>query len=635
MLAFDTETRSFRWWERDAFLGSWSTGRESGTEALPAGGGSGEQLAARLEAATEIDTANGKFDAHEAREAIGVDIFELLPPEKINDVLMMSRLLYGARRNSHGLKELAVDFIDPKAAGAEKDMQEKYRALTGRSNMEHDDAFYVTWRAHPGTVEKYAELDAVYTHKLRKLFLPQIEADAKLQSLYRLEQQTSRVLYEAEQRGVHVDPGAVERLTKHYQERDAAARRALESTLGFVPEGEGSEDALREGLLRAGVPLTEVTEKTGELAVNRRALGKFTEHPAVAALFEFRRVNKFLQTYILPLTGVEHIHPTFNQAQAWTGRMSGSNPNMQNLPKRTETTVEENLRVRSVFVPSPGMEFIIADYDSIEMRLLAYDLADPVYRRMIDEGDPHAMTAAAAAQTLGLESNRMEDYLKSTPNRWFRDIAKQGTYSIVYGGGGPVVMDTINKMVVDAGHPEYRVTLEQARAIRRQITGAIPGFDAFTASPWGGPLCERWCKKGRLYQQLENSAVTLGGRRLAPEEIRAAVEDGEKVYGYVRTLLGRKQWIPLEKAYVALSGRIQGSAADVMKAAAVNLREALRPYGGYPVMFVHDEAVVEVPAGWGERLIPVVVEAMEQAAETDPPLRVEATWTARSYAHHD
>jgi DNA polymerase-1 len=265
--------------------------------------------------------------------------------------------------------------------------------------------------------------------------------------------------------------------------------------------------------------------------------------------------------------------------------------------------------VRSVFVPRPGYEFIVADFDSIEMRVLAYYLGDKAYRELIRNGDPHAITAAA-----GWGGNP-EQYYKGTDMRWLRDIAKQDTYAIVYGGGGPVIMDTTNKLVADAGHPDYRIDLDQARALRRKITGAIPGFKALTDSPYKG----KSFPKGRLYQQLERSLVDVHGTN----------------YGYVRTLMGRKQWISFDKAYVALSGLIQGSAADIMKAAAINVREAMKPYGGAPILFVHDEMAVEVPLGWGEKLLPVVVDAMEQAVSIDPPLKVEAYVTKRSYAHHE
>ena len=621
MLSFDTETRSFRWWDNPAFLGSWDSGEGGKVAVLPAHTGKRRGTAEfkrALKAENHFVLANAKFDGHMVDAAFDFDLFK--PGNKVDDVLMMSRLLFGNKRAVHGLKELARDYVDPEAIAAETAMQEAYKSLTGRTDMAHDDSYFTTWQEHPELVEKYAALDAEYTLALYHTLRPMLRADAKLDKLYReVERPVQTVLYEAEKIGTHVDPEAVERLTKHYQERDGQARQTLQETLGFVPEGEGSEDQLRDALIGAGVPLTEVTDKTGELAVNKRALSPFADHPAVAALFEFRRVNKFLQTYILPLTDTDHIHPTFNQAQAWTGRMSGQNPNMQNLPKRTEVGKDESLKVRSVFVPSPGYEFVVADFDSIEMRVLAYFLGNQAYRQEIDDGDPHAVTAAAAAQIVGLESNKPEDYLKSTDNRWFRDIAKQATYAIVYGGGGRVIAETINKYVLDAGRPEYRVTEDQARAVRRQIADAIPGFKALTETPWRG----RTYPQGRLYAQLRKSMEPT---------------DEGKQFGYVRTLLGRKQWIqmwPDEKAYVALSGLIQGSATDIMKAAAIAVHEAMKPYGGRITLFVHDELVVEVPLGWGERLKPIIVEAMEQSVYLDPPLRVEANVTEKSYAHTD
>ena len=606
MVAWDTETRSFRWWQNPAFLASWDTG-QGGHVATIGHAPTGREAVDFHKLVTKDDHhigANLKFDLHMYRAATGVEL--VTPGRKLDDVLTMSRLYFGARRSIHGLKELATDLLDPSAKDAETEMGKAYHEVTGRASMDYEDAYYVTWKHRPELVERYAALDAEYTLGLYDYLKPRIDADEKLASLYKLERDVQTVLYEAERKGVTVDPAAVERLKSTYTKRDADARAALIDTLGFVPEGDGSQDRLREALLAAGVELTERTENTGELAINRRALGRHADHPAVAALFEWRRVGKFLSTYIGPLEGRDVVHTNFKQAEAWTGRMAAASPNMQNLPKRTEVGKASEDKIRSVFVPREGMEFIVADFDSIEMRVLAYYLGDKHYRELIANGDPHAITAAAAFAQV---SPRPEDFYKGTENRWLRDIAKQVTYSIVYGGGGPVVMDTVNKFVADAGRPEFMVDLEQARAIRRKIAGAIPGFKQFTDSPYKGKEYPR----GRLYQQLLNS------------------QEGE--YGYVRTLMGRKQWIKLDKAYVALSGLIQGSAADIMKQAAVNLHEALKPHGGYPLLFVHDEAVVEVPKGWGERLKPVVVEAMIAAADIDPALKVEANVTDKSYAH--
>jgi DNA polymerase I len=602
--AWDTETRSFRWWENPAFLASWAGEGDAGIVSLSTKAGRAK-LTDQLVANKELIGANAKFDAHMTREATGYDVLES-GRHVVHDVLTMSRLVDGARVPVHGLKERSCVLVDPDAAAGEKAMQERYYELTGRTDMAHDDSYYITWQDKAKgkkLVETYAEYDAVLTKSLDGILRPQIEADAKLKKLYAAELRVQSVLYEAEKIGVRVDQKQVARLSRSYDRREAAARKTLERELGFVPEGEGSAEALRQRLPEIGVALTERTEKTGELAVNRKALQRFADHPAVAALFEWRRVNKFRKTYLGPLQGVEEVHTNFKQAEAWTGRMACAQPNLQNLPKRTEKALENQERVRSVFVPRPGFEFIVSDYEGIEVLVLAYQLGDPDYKKLVATGDPHAMTAAAAW------GGSPESYGKTTQQRWLRDIAKHATYGIVYGGGGPVVMDTINRMVIEAGHPEFMVDLDQARAIRRKITDAIPGFKQFTASPWKG----KNYPQGDLYRQL------------------LASQSGD--YGYVRTLGGRKQWISIEKAYVALSGLIQGGAADIMKFAACNVFEALKPHGGYPLLFVHDEMVCEVPKGQGEELVPVVQEAMIDAFHLDPPLRVESAVTTRSYAH--
>ncbi|MGH9961310.1 MAG: DNA polymerase, partial [Pyrinomonadaceae bacterium] len=432
--------------------------------------------------------------------------------------------------------------------------------------MDHDESYYVTWIDSPALVEHYAKKDAEYTLEQEYLLRPLIEEDSKLHALYRLEQKVSEVLYRAEQHGVAIDPVAVGRIDAHYREREVRARSDLETTLGGVPEGPGSEEWLREALVAAGVPLDEKT-LTGKVAINKQALRLYAAHPAVKALLDWRRVRKFQTTYLDAVRDHTLVHPTFNQAQAWTGRMSGQNPNMQNLPKRSELAEENDLKVRSVFVPRPGCEFMIFDYDAIEMRVLAHFLSVPEYQEEVANGDPHAATAFAVAQILGLPGNGPDDFGKSTANRSIRDGAKQVTYSIVYGGGGPVVRDTWNREMSKIGRTDLMVDLDQARQVRRAIAGSIPGFKQLTNTPWKG----RNHPSGVIHQQLMNSMVFED------------TEEGRKAYGYVRTIGGRKQWISLEKAYVGLSGLMQGSAADIMKAGAVNGFDALKNTGARPL----------------------------------------------------
>jgi DNA polymerase-1 len=609
VLAVDTETRSLRWFEPEqAFLATWA---DAGAEcAAPlvqhpnvAAKGAEEQVF--LSALANEDALifhNAKFDAHMMRENLGYCVYE--NGHTVHDTAIMSRVVYGRQRSNHGLEGLSKDLLpDGGKASTKASISDIYRQLSGRSQMSWDDAFWDVWVEDPEALEAYAMADVRDTYDLFNVLWPQIEADPRLQRIYNLEMDVLRVLYDAERRGVLVDPDAVARLQAHHAARETQAATVLALTLGFLPEGEGSDEQLRQRLPELGVELTERTPLTGELAVNARALEKFADHPAVAALLEWRNARKFQTTYLSAFEGRSVVQPDFQSYEAWTGRMSCRRPNLQNLPKRTDTDPDENNRIRSVFVPRPGMEFIVADFDQIEPRLLAYYLGSPEYRQIVAEGRTYEQACMAAWG--GAES----DYVKGGPRGKLRDAGKVIYLGIAYGAGGPAVRNGINRFAP----PEYHVdvgwvkdpdnkydTPPQANAIKKKIIASIPGFEGLASSNRRRP--------GSIYRQLQKD-------------------------GYVRTLFGRKQWVPLEKAYVGLNALIQGSAADVMKQAAVNVAAALEPHGGYPLLFVHDEVVCEVPAGKGEELMEVVVEAMETAAFIDPPLTVDASVTGVSYAH--
>jgi hypothetical protein len=244
-------------------------------------------------------------------------------------------------------------------------------------------------------------------------------------------------------------------------------------------------------------------------------------------------VQKFLSTYLNHLVGKDHIHPTFNQAEAWTGRMSGKEPNMQNLPKRTEVGKEADMKMRSVFVPEPGMAFIVADFESIEVFTLAHFIGVREYKDLVKSGDPHAKTAAVVWPQFGdwTQVHQADGEPLAPRHRQAGDLHHR------LWRRRRVIADTINKYMVDAGRLDMMVDEDQARAIRRKITENIPGFKELTDTPWKG----RQFPSGRIYQQLTASRVN----------------DGDRSYGYVRTLMGRKQWIqmaPEDKAYVGLSG---------------------------------------------------------------------------------
>lgn len=546
--------------------------------------------------AETLYTANGKFDAHQVRESLGM---ELMKPDgnwtaDFHDVILISQILKpgGETVKQHGLKPLAERYLDDDAKQYEERIREAAKSLG--TALGTQDGYYKVWQAFPEVMEAYAVFDARYTYDLAEMLLPMLADDPRAQKLYDLEREVQKILYRAERRGVAVDPAAVEHLKVEYCRRRDAAAVDCEKYLGFVPSGEGSKESLIEALEQTGIDLVEETP-TGEKAVNKKALAQFEDEPPIKALFAYRKACHFLNTYIAAVDGVDVVHTDFRQMEAWTGRMSSTNPNMQNLPKRADVDEKTEDKARSVFVPRPEHYFVVADFNAIEPRILAYYLNDPDYAAIVEQSLTYEHTAA-----LAWGGDPMQ-YTKDGPLGFLRPAAKQIFLSISYGAGAPRVRETINswappKYHVDVGWVKKhdKDSPPQARRIKNRVTSGIPNFDAFAG------------RHGVIQTQIRDK-------------------------GYVRTLGGRTQYVNREKPYVGLNALIQGSAADIMKMAAVNLAELK---DGVPLLFVHDEVVMEYPKDYDPaRAEAEVVEAMESAFTMSPRLSVEASVTDRSYAH--
>lgn len=264
---------------------------------------------------------------------------------------------------------------------------------------------------------------------------------------------------------------------------------------------------------------------------------------------------------------------------------------MQNLPSRAGT------EIREVFVPRPGHAFVVADYESIEVRLLAYYLNDEEFSAKIDAGwDAHAWMAAQ------IWGGTEEDYAKGSPGADRRALAKNMLFAITYGAGGGRLAD----MLLAAGEssmPTQHVQRKgppwcscEACQMAFKIKGALPGY-------WD-----------------------LAGRR--DSRVRTKVQ----MDGYVTTLMGRKQVVDPHKSYVGLNALIQGSAADVMKQGLVNVAEAVDPYYATPLLVVHDEVVVECPLEFVEFVQRATENAMIRAADITPSLSVSSCIVYDNYA---
>ena len=600
VIAVDTETKGFDWWnpEQQAFIATTydSAGENIAYEL------SNEydlaDLADRLRSADVIVGHNMKFDAHQLRETVGLDVFDF--GAEVHDTELLARVYapedtYG-EHGGFGLEALTRWFLGREGKEGKQAMQEVAEHI-GLRTLSATGAYYQCWLAAAEVVEKYAKLDARDTFDLYE-YLRALDVTAGQRSIYELERAVLPIMVAAEARGTAVQPQATRKLHTQYLKEQKTLRKSLVAKLGEKAlGGEGSEEALVEALQKEGVELTERTE-TGKLSTAKWVLDKqAAAHPVVAEFQEYRHVNKFLSTYIEPLDAAAQnggvIHPNFRIIGTWTGRMSCTSPNMQNVPVRSGP------EVRSAIVPREHYSLLAVDFDSIEVRVLTHYLGThgKAFRDLINAGlDPHAWMSSELAlrgvQPWASAGSTAADFAKDGPNAKLRAQAKNSAlFPILYGAGGCKLCES----------------------------NGLPTGPPLTATDWlvrkgykqiGDPSCAQ----GQEIAKAVKAAIP-GYTRLM-RRVRDKVEGD----GYVTTIGGRKQRLLRDKGYIGMAALIQGSAADIMKAALIATQAVLDEFHGSLLLAVHDEIVVEVPTPDAEIALGLLVQAMEQAWDLDPPL---------------
>lgn len=576
-LAWDTETKGFAWYDGEtAFLASWADERNEYLANVLTPEGAQETENA-LRSASLLVAHNASFDTHQTRETIGLDLLGLDTTIDDTDLMARTAIPTGQGRGSYKLKDLATAFISEDAKKHEEAIEEMAKSIGVK--LKGEDAtpagWYHLWRAYPEQMETYAKADARFTYDLHTKFAEELGDDES----YRLEREVIPILTRAEQRGIRLDPPKVQKLKAEYVALEQETREPLERELGAdALGGKGSGDKLIEAIQSLGVPLYRVSKKSGKLETSKWALQEFADDfPILNTLMEWRKYTKFLSTYIAPMDGREVVHTSFKQAEAWTGRMSSAKPNMQNIPKRA------GKEAREMFIPREDHAFVVYDYDSIEVRLLAWYMASESYRKLIRDGlDPHAYMAAK------IHGGVMEEYTKDCgieENIKLRNAAKNTMFAITYGAGKPRVADM-------NGFGRTPEGLARAGDLIRSIKKSLPGYY-------------------RLNKRL-----------------RAKVE----AVGYVNTAFGRKQVVGKDKSYVSLNALIQGTAAQIMKKGLVLVNERIEPLGATPLLLVHDELVTESPLECAEEVSRLMGEALIEALDIDPPLQVEGGIVTTNYA---
>ncbi|MFZ9895297.1 MAG: DNA polymerase I [Candidatus Limnocylindrus sp.] len=393
--------------------------------------------------------------------------------------------------------------------------------------------------------------------------------------LYReIELPLIEVLARMEGAGIAVDQQALAQLGDAFGREITRLEAAAQASVGRAV-ALGSPKQLGELLFgELGLSRGKKT-KTGAWSTDASVLEEIQgEHPIVGIALEWRTVSKLQSTYVEALPKLVEadgrIHTTFQQAVAATGRLSSVDPNLQNIPIRSEL----GRKIRHAFIAEPGHRLVAADYSQIELRILAH-----VTR------DPHLIAAFAAGEDIHrATASRVLDKPLDQVDDGERAMAKMVNFGIAYGMGD-------FGLATRAG-----ISREAAKSFIAGYFERYPGI-------------KRYIDTIKEEARAHGAVTTQLGRRRPIPELRAA-NPALRAAG--------------ERA--AINHPIQGTAADIIKVAMIRLSPRLREAGltSRLILQVHDELLLEAPVAEVDRLVPLLIETMEGALALDVPLTVEA-----------
>ncbi len=486
----------------------------------------------------------------------------------IDDAMLLSYTLdAGATGDDHSLNTLSERFLGHKPIPLSE------VAGSGRN-------FLGLARAPIEKACEYGAEKADIALRLRRVLEPRLVAERMTTVYERLERPLIEVLGRMERRGIAIDRDILSRMTGEFSQRMAALEDEISRIVG-APFNPGSPKQLGDILFgQMGLPGGKKTA-TGAWSTTASVLEDLAAegHQLPARVLEWRQISKLKSTYTDALPGFVNpstgrVHTSYALASTTTGRLSSSEPNLQNIPIRTE----EGRKIRRAFVAPQGRKLISADYSQIELRLLAH-LADiPALKRAFaDELDIHAMTAS---EMFGVPIEGMPGEV--------RRRAKAINFGIIYGISAFGLANQLS------------IGRDEAGAYIKKYFERFPGIRDYMEAT-------------KKTARADGYVTTLFGRKCHYPRINASN--------------------PSERAFnerAAINAPLQGSAADIIRRAMVRMDDALMKAGlsARMLLTVHDELVFEAPDDEVEATLPVVaevmVEAPEPAVRLHVPLRVDA-----------
>ena len=430
----------------------------------------------------------------------------------------------------------------------------------------------------PAAICDYACEDADVTLRLKHILEKELVTAGAEHLFYEIEMPLVRVLAYMERNGARISTDTLQETSRYFTERLLQIENNIYGLAGFTFNIASPKQVGEVLFERLKIVDKAKKTKSGQYSTSEEVLeGLRSKHPIVEKILEHRGLKKLLSTYvdalpalINPQTG--KIHTSFNQTVTATGRLSSSNPNLQNIPIRNEDGKE----IRRAFIPEPGCEFFSADYSQIELRIMAHLSGDENLIEAFRSGeDIHAATAAKI-------------------------------YHV----------------------PLEEVTREQRSRAKTANFGIIYGISVFG-------LAERMnVSRGEAKELIENYFITYSGvKRYMDESIAVAREKGyiETILHRKRYLPDITSHNSVVRGYAernAINAPIQGSAADIIKIAMIAIYRRFREEKLRSTMMlqVHDELNFSVYPDEKEQVQRIVIEAMESAYPMQVPLRADSGW---------
>jgi DNA polymerase-1 len=468
-----------------------------------------------------------------------------------DDAQLMSYAL-DAGRNAHGIDALAERWL------GHATMNHGELTGSGKAKLSFDQV----------PIDKataYSAESADVILRLWRVFKPRLVAE-RMTSVYEtLERPLISVLARMERRGISIDRQVLSRLSGEFAQTAARVEAEIQEIAG-EPINVGSPKQIGDILFgKMAIPGGSKT-KTGAWSTSAQILDELAEqgHEFPKKILEWRQVSKLKSTYTDALPTYVHpqthrVHTTYALAATTTGRLSSNEPNLQNIPVRTE----DGRKIRRAFIATPGHKLVSADYSQIELRLLA-EIADiPVLKRAFQDGlDIHAMTASEMFGVL----------VKDMPGE-VRRRAKAINFGIIYGISAFGLANQLG------------IAREEASAYIKKYFERFPGIRAYI-------------DETRDFCRTHGYVKTLFGRKCHYPDIKASNAS-------VRSFNER----------AAINARLQGTAADIIRRAMIRMEDALaeKKLSAQMLLQVHDELIFEVPDEEVAATLPVVQHVMQDA----------------------